>query len=93
MFPARVHTVALTRIQTVVADVDQDSSGIDRDRAAEFGFTLYDDIAEALCCGGDQLAVDAVLIIGECVAQQPNAFLDLISHFAAVTSRYRTLPG
>ena len=51
----------------MTADVDQDSSGIDRDRAEEFSFTLYDDIAEALCCGGDQLAVDAVLIIGECV--------------------------
>ena len=49
------------------SDVDQASSGIDRDRATEFGFTLYDDIAEALCCGGDKLAVDAVLIIGECV--------------------------
>ena len=51
----------------MLTDVDQESSGIDRDRAAEFGFTLYNDIAEALCCGGDQLAVDAVLIIGECV--------------------------
>ena len=67
----------------MVADVDQDSSGIDRDRAAEFGFTLYDDIAEALCCGGDQLAVDAVLIIGECVATQPNACLELIPHSLA----------
>ena len=48
-----------------LADVDQASGGVDRDRAAEFGFTLYDDIGEALRCGGDQIAVDCVLIIGE----------------------------
>ena len=36
-----------------------------RDRAKEFGFTVYPTIAEALRCGGKTLAVDAVLIIGE----------------------------
>ncbi len=35
------------------------------ERAREFGFTVYPSIAEALRCGGDKLAVDAVLIIGE----------------------------
>jgi hypothetical protein len=35
------------------------------DRAREFGFTVYPTIAEALRAGGDKLAVDAVLIIGE----------------------------
>ncbi len=35
------------------------------DRAKEFGFTIYPTIAEALRCGGDRLAVDAVLLIGE----------------------------
>ncbi|HRW08318.1 MAG TPA: hypothetical protein P5121_24610 [Caldilineaceae bacterium] len=35
------------------------------DRAREFGFTVYPTIAEALRCGGDSLAVDGVLIIGE----------------------------
>lgn len=35
------------------------------ERAREFGFTVYPTIAEALRCGGDQLAVDGVLIIGE----------------------------
>ena len=35
------------------------------DRAREFGFGVYGTIAEALRCGGDALAVDAVLIIGE----------------------------
>ena len=37
-----------------------DQSG---ERAKEFGFTVYPTIAEALRCGGDKLAVDAVLII------------------------------
>ncbi len=34
-------------------------------RAQEFGFRVYPTIAETLRCGGDHLAVDAVLIIGE----------------------------
>ena len=36
-----------------------------RARAKEFGFKVYPTIAETLRCGGDKLAVDAVLIIGE----------------------------
>ena len=39
-----------------------DQSG---ERAREFGFQVYPTIAETLRCGGDRLAVDAVLIIGE----------------------------
>jgi len=35
------------------------------DRAREFGFTVYPTIAEALRCGGDKLAVDAVLLMVE----------------------------
>ena len=38
---------------------------LSRSRAKEAGFTLYPTIAEALRRGGDKLAVDAVLIIGE----------------------------
>ena len=34
-------------------------------RAREFGFQVYPAIAEALRCGGDKLAVDAVLIVAE----------------------------
>ncbi len=34
-------------------------------RALEFGFKVYPTIAEALRCGGDRLAVDAVMIIAE----------------------------
>ena len=39
-----------------------DQSG---DRAKEFDFKVYPTIAETLRCGGKELAVDAVLIIGE----------------------------
>ena len=46
--------------------VDQKPSGdLSGERAREFGFQVYPTIAEALRCGGDKLAVDAVLIIGE----------------------------
>jgi hypothetical protein len=34
-------------------------------RAKEFGFEVYPTIAQTLRCGGDRLAVDAVLVIGE----------------------------
>ena len=34
-------------------------------RAAQFNFTMYPTIEEALRCGGDTLAVDAVLLIAE----------------------------
>jgi hypothetical protein len=34
-------------------------------RAREFGFTVYPTVAAALRCGGDKLAVDGVLLIGE----------------------------
>ena len=34
-------------------------------REKEFGVATYGTIAEALRCGGDKLAVDAVLLIGE----------------------------
>ena len=46
--------------------VDQKPEGDQsQDRAREFGFEVYPTIAEALRCGGDELAVDAVLIIAE----------------------------
>lgn len=52
--------------EVVSAYVDQTPKGdLSRQRAEEFGFTTYPTIAEALRCGGDRLAVDAVLIIGE----------------------------
>ena len=53
-------------MQVVSLYVDQRPTGDQsRERAKEFGFEVYPTIAGALCCGGDKLAVDAVLIIGE----------------------------
>ena len=53
-------------IDVVAAYVDQfPENDLSRQRAREFGFTIYPTIAEALRGGGKQLAVDAVLIIGE----------------------------
>jgi hypothetical protein len=53
-------------IDVVALYVDQkpkdDQSSL---RAREFGFTVYPTISDALRCGGKELAVDAVLIIGE----------------------------
>tara|TARA_B100001123_G_scaffold361159_2_gene417563 strand:+ start:4524 stop:5699 length:1176 start_codon:yes stop_codon:yes gene_type:complete len=46
--------------------VDQSPAGDQsQDRAREFGFGVYATIAETLRCGGEKIAVDAVLIIGE----------------------------
>ncbi len=46
--------------------VDQKPEGDQsEDRAKEFGFNVYPTIAETLRCGGDKIAVDAVLLIGE----------------------------
>jgi hypothetical protein len=46
--------------------VDQRPEGdLSEARAGEFGFHVYPSVAEALRCGGDKLAVDAVMIIGE----------------------------
>jgi hypothetical protein len=46
--------------------VDQKPEGdLSEARAREFGFRVYPSVAEALRCGGDKLAVDAVMIIGE----------------------------
>lgn len=53
-------------LEVVSAYVDQHpANDLSRKRADEFGFKLYPSIADALRCGGDKLAVDAVLVIGE----------------------------
>jgi hypothetical protein len=52
--------------EVVAAYVDQKPEGdLSQSRADEFGFRIYPTIAETLHCGGEKLAVDAVLIIGE----------------------------
>ncbi len=53
-------------IDVVSAYVDQQGpKDLARQRAVEFKFSLYPTIAQALRCGGQSLAVDAVLLIGE----------------------------
>jgi hypothetical protein len=53
-------------LKVVSAYVDQKpKNDLSAGRAAEFGFTIYPTIAEALRRGGKTLAVDAVLVIGE----------------------------
>ena len=53
-------------IDVVSLYVDQRPEGdLSAKRAADHGFTIYKTIAEALRRGGDKLAVDAVVIIGE----------------------------
>jgi hypothetical protein len=53
-------------LEVVSLYVDQKPAGdLSRQRAEEHGFKIYPTISEALRCGGDKLAVDAVVIIGE----------------------------
>ena len=53
-------------LQVVSLYVDQKPQGdLSAKRAAEHGFSIYPTIAEALRCGGDKLAVDGIVIIGE----------------------------
>lgn len=54
------------RLQVVSAYVDQfPENDLSKQRAQEFGFPIFGSVAEALRCGTDKLAVDAVLLIGE----------------------------
>ena len=58
----------VTRRGMQVASLYVDQVGADdmsRDVAKQFNIPIYPTIAEALCLGGDKLAVDAVLLIGE----------------------------
>ena len=53
-------------VKVVSLYVDQKPEGdLSGARAQEFGLTVYPSVAEALRCGGRELAVDAVLIIAE----------------------------
>src|ERR1700691_3512867 len=53
-----------TKVVSLYVD-QKPANDLSGDRAKEFGFKVYPTIAEAVCCGGSKLAVDAVLIIGE----------------------------
>ena len=53
-------------LEVVSAYVDQfPEKDLSRQRSEEFDFPIYDSVAETLRCGGTELAVDAVLLIGE----------------------------
>lgn len=53
-------------LDVVAAYVDQfPENDLSRKRSQEFGFPIYPSVADTLRCGGEMLAVDAVLIIGE----------------------------
>lgn len=53
-------------LDVVAVYVDQEpENDLSRRRSREFGFPIYETIADTLKCGGNALAVDAVLIIGE----------------------------
>ena len=53
-------------LEVVSLYVDQKPEGdLSSQRAREHGFTIYPTIAEALRCGGEELAVDGIVIIGE----------------------------
>lgn len=62
--PNGVRTEPRTRIVSMYTDqiAPKDMS---RDLAAKHGFKIYPTIAQALTLGGDNLAVDAVLLVGE----------------------------
>ncbi len=53
-------------LDVVSAYVDQTpENDLSRTRSKEFGFKIYPTVAQALRSGGEKLAVDAVLLIGE----------------------------
>ncbi|HEU0121504.1 MAG TPA: hypothetical protein VFQ91_13320 [Bryobacteraceae bacterium] len=54
------------RVRVVSLYVDQfPVNDMAREQAAEYGIHLYSSVREALCAGGDALAVDGVAVIGE----------------------------
>jgi hypothetical protein len=59
----RWHTPAMDVVSLYVDQRPNDDQSAAR--AREFGFQVYPTVAETLCCGGDKLAVDGVLLIGE----------------------------
>ncbi|HTK74799.1 MAG TPA: hypothetical protein VL371_06030 [Gemmataceae bacterium] len=85
----------------VSAYVDQVPDGdLSRKRAEEFGFTIYPSVPAALRRGGDKLAVDAVLVIGEHGRYPKNEFGQIqyprYQYFKQITEAFaadgRTVP-
>ncbi len=66
--------VTRSGMQVASVFVDQTpAQDMSRDIARQFQIPIYPTIAEALCLGGEQLAVDAVLLIGEHGSYPTNA--------------------
>ena len=62
--PDGVRTEPRTKVVSMYTD-QVPPNDLSRSVAAEHGFKIYPTIAEALTLGGDRLAVDAVLFVGE----------------------------
>lgn len=80
--------------EVVSAYVDQKPEGdLSADRAKEFGFKIYPSVEEAIRRGGDQLAVDAVLAIGEHGKYPKSEFGQIqyprYEYFKKITNVYR----
>lgn len=52
-------------IASMYVDQPKHRGDLSRELSKEYGFTLHDTVAGALTAGGDRLAVDGVLLIGE----------------------------
>ena len=79
-----------------VVDPNGSVGDLSAERAEQFGFTVYDSIAAALRCGGEALAVDAVLIVGEHGEYPYNELgqhlLPRYEFFKEVTAVFRASP-
>ncbi|HEY3787618.1 MAG TPA: hypothetical protein VGL71_02130 [Urbifossiella sp.] len=80
--------------EVVAAYVDQKPEGdLSAGRAKEFGFKIYATVEEAIRRGGDKLAVDAVLVIGEHGNYPKNDFGQIqyprYQYFKKITDVYR----
>ena len=62
--PNNVRVEPRTEIVSMYTD-QVPANDLSRAAAAKYGFKIYPTVAEALTLGGDKLAVDAVLLIGE----------------------------
>src|SRR5215475_11228359 len=63
-YPNGLRKEPRTRIVSMYTD-QVPQNDLSRDLSAKHGFKIYPTIAEALTLGGERLAVDAVLLIGE----------------------------
>lgn len=82
------------QLQVVSAYVDQmPEADLSRGRAKEFGFRIYPTVAETLRCGGEKLAVDAVLVIGEHGKYPRNEYNQILypryEYFKQIAEVYR----